>query len=83
MRDLNLSWNRLEGPFPSVIFALSGTLVNLRLDNNQFSGLIPEELELLKKLRYMDLSNNSFTGSNSSYLLSVILRTYRCNFVQA
>ncbi|XP_059436304.1 receptor-like protein EIX2 [Corylus avellana] len=57
--DFDLSYNNLEGPLP----LFHSNLSNIYLDNNMFSGPIPENIgELLPKLFWLDLSSNSITG---------------------
>jgi Leucine-rich repeat (LRR) protein len=55
----DLSSNNLEGPLP----LFRSNLSLLFLQNNMFSGPIPENIsELLPKLSWLDLSSNSITG---------------------
>ncbi|XP_062162226.1 receptor-like protein EIX2 [Alnus glutinosa] len=55
----DLSSNNLEGPLP----LFRSNLSFLLLQNNMFSGAIPENIsELLPKLSWLDLSSNSITG---------------------
>jgi Leucine-rich repeat (LRR) protein len=55
----DLSSNNLEGPLP----LFRSNLSFLLLQNNMFSGPIPENIsELLPKLSVLDLSSNSITG---------------------
>ncbi|XP_062162229.1 receptor-like protein EIX2 [Alnus glutinosa] len=55
----DLSSNKLEGPLP----LFPGNFSALSLDNNMFSGPIPENIgELLPNLKSLDLSSNSIIG---------------------
>jgi Leucine-rich repeat (LRR) protein len=55
----DLSFNNLEGPLPIFLSNLSDVYLN----NNMFSGPIPENIvELLPKLSELDLSSNLITG---------------------
>jgi hypothetical protein len=55
----DLSFNNLEGPLPIFLSNLS----EVHLNNNMFSGPIPENIvELLPKLSFLDLSSNLITG---------------------
>jgi Leucine-rich repeat (LRR) protein len=57
--SFDLSSNNLEGPLP----LFRSNLSELYLQNNMFSGPIPENIsELLPKLYWLDLSSNSITG---------------------
>jgi Leucine-rich repeat (LRR) protein len=57
--SFDLSSNNLEGPLP----LFRSNLSELYLQNNMFSGAIPENIsELLPKLSWLDLSSNSITG---------------------
>nr|KJB33604.1 hypothetical protein B456_006G021100 [Gossypium raimondii] len=70
--ELDLSSNRLSGHIPSSLGQLSGQipsslgqltkLESLYLHHNQINSFIPHEIERLKDLKYLDLSNNWFIG---------------------
>ncbi|XP_068316510.1 receptor-like protein EIX2 [Pyrus communis] len=57
--QVNLSWNRLEGPVPSFL----STAVSLDLSNNKLSGLIsfmcPKTPNKVSRLAFLDLSSNN------------------------
>ncbi|XP_021800157.1 leucine-rich repeat receptor-like protein kinase PXC2 isoform X2 [Prunus avium] len=59
--NLNVSWNQLEGPIPSILSSVSA----LDLSNNKFSGsasFLCTSTTKDNKLRYLDLSNNHVSG---------------------
>lgn len=62
LKEINLSWNLFCGQFPQELLNLGKTLRMLRLDNNKFSGAIPDQISSLNELRYLNLSNNNFEG---------------------
>ncbi|KAF8025085.1 hypothetical protein BT93_F2053 [Corymbia citriodora subsp. variegata] len=63
---VDLSYNRLEGPIPNNISRL---MFRLRLGSNLLNGTIPSDsLGSLEKLTYLELDNNSLTGSVSPEL---------------
>ncbi|CAH2067203.1 unnamed protein product [Thlaspi arvense] len=67
MRILTLSHNNLSGEvFPeSVIFTY---LMELSMDNNQFTGKIGQGLHSLEYLELLDISNNNLSGVIPSWL---------------
>ncbi|KAF9587527.1 hypothetical protein IFM89_003632 [Coptis chinensis] len=62
---LDVSSNRLSGEVP-VNFAL-GTKI-LALDQNEFSGPLPQNLSSLSELKHLDLHNNNITGELPEFL---------------
>ncbi|XP_030550810.1 LRR receptor-like serine/threonine-protein kinase GSO1 [Rhodamnia argentea] len=61
LQYVDLSYNRLEGPIPN---NLSSNMLRLRLGSNLLNGTIPSDsLGSLEKLTYLELENNSLTGS--------------------
>lgn len=54
-------FNQLTGPLPDTLW-LNRDLDILRLDNNQFTGLVSQRIGDLANLRDLRLSNNTFTG---------------------
>ncbi|GAB4858887.1 hypothetical protein Ancab_040378 [Ancistrocladus abbreviatus] len=69
LTDLDLSYNQLNGSFPSLANNYS-SLKNLFLQNNQISGSFLEELGQLSKLEKLDLSSNFFNGTITEAHLS-------------
>lgn len=59
--DLELTGNRLSGPFPLVLTQIT-TLKNLSIESNLFSGTIPKEIGNLINLEKLIISSNAFTG---------------------
>ncbi|KAL4295517.1 hypothetical protein GQ457_12G004410 [Hibiscus cannabinus] len=57
---LNLSHNSFNGSFP---LDISNSLVELYVDNNNFSGEIPEQLGEISELRILHMQGNNFRGS--------------------
>ncbi|KAB2597721.1 LRR receptor-like serine/threonine-protein kinase GSO2 [Pyrus ussuriensis x Pyrus communis] len=59
LSQVNLSWNRLEGPVPSFL----STALSLDLSNNKLSGLIsfmcPKTPNKVSRLAFLDLSSNN------------------------
>ncbi|KAL6993099.1 hypothetical protein U1Q18_011218 [Sarracenia purpurea var. burkii] len=71
---VDLSLNELDGPIPPSFFT-SMTLTNLNLSGNHFTGSIPLQrshtsallvLPSYPQMEYLDLSDNSLTGTLSS-----------------
>ncbi|KAK1364376.1 Polygalacturonase inhibitor [Heracleum sosnowskyi] len=76
LKYLDLSCNFLVG-IPEFI----GSLTNLRyldLSSNNFSGVIPHELQTLSKLQHLDLSNNLglTSGGNFEWLFNLSSLTH-------
>eukprot|EP00752_Nemacystus_decipiens_P006448 g5808.t1 len=61
VRCLDLNNNRVRGPIPEALGALSN-LTALYLTNNQLTGPIPEALGALSNLTALDLGGNQLTG---------------------
>lgn len=59
---LLLNDNLLNGTIPEEIIGKLDELERLELQNNSFTGRIPENLGVLKWLKRLDLSNNRFFG---------------------
>ncbi|WVZ96368.1 hypothetical protein U9M48_042019 [Paspalum notatum var. saurae] len=65
---LYLDANALQGVLPSSIGDLSSTLQVLLLRENEISGTIPHEIELLKNLELLYMGQNLLTGNIPSSL---------------
>jgi Leucine-rich repeat (LRR) protein len=64
LESLNLSTNMLNGPVPSFIGGQeNGTLRELVLSMNNFTGSIPSDIFKHGNLNLLDLGQNSLTGS--------------------
>ncbi|XVF00284.1 hypothetical protein REPUB_Repub03eG0271700 [Reevesia pubescens] len=61
LRELDLSSNRINGPFPTSFKQLS-ELALLDLHNNQLTGPLPD-LAKLSSLKHLDIRNNRFNGT--------------------
>ncbi|KAK8473463.1 hypothetical protein PHAVU_001G137300 [Phaseolus vulgaris] len=59
--SLDVSTNKLLGPFPSGICKGEG-LINLGLHSNAFNGSIPNSIEECKSLERFQVQNNAFSG---------------------
>jgi len=57
---LNMSYDDISGTIPEEFFDLLGELKKLDMQENQISGTIPASKS---RLRFLDLGNNSLTGS--------------------
>ncbi|KZV33987.1 leucine-rich repeat receptor-like serine/threonine-protein kinase [Dorcoceras hygrometricum] len=68
LQELDLAGNHLGGELPSIIGALSTKLVQINLDDNQISGLIPPQISNLVNLTLLNLSSNLLNGSIPSEL---------------
>ncbi|KAK8538726.1 hypothetical protein V6N13_009104 [Hibiscus sabdariffa] len=61
LQTVDLSYNMLNGTIPEI---MSSSLVRLRLGSNSLSGPIPATtFSSLQNLMYLELENNSFTGT--------------------
>ncbi|KAF3969410.1 hypothetical protein CMV_006792 [Castanea mollissima] len=61
LQTIDLSYNLLTGPIPS---GISQNMSRLRLGSNQLNGIIPSAtFKTLPNLMYLELENNSLTGS--------------------
>ncbi|ONI23075.1 hypothetical protein PRUPE_2G168700 [Prunus persica] len=79
---LNLSWNQLKGPLPSVLSkvaaldlshnnfsgAASFFIETLKLSNNRFVGEMPSQLKNCRKLALLDLGENNLSSSIPKWL---------------
>ncbi|CDY50634.1 BnaC06g24270D [Brassica napus] len=70
MQELDLSRNKLVGPFPLCLTSLSELRV-LDLSSNQMTGNVPSALGNLQSLKYLSLVDNNF--DNLSKLRVLIL----------
>lgn len=62
LKNLNLSFNKISGSFPSNVGNF-GQLESLDISHNNFSGAIPEAVDSLVSLRVLNLDNNGFQMS--------------------
>ncbi|KAL3622042.1 hypothetical protein CASFOL_034238 [Castilleja foliolosa] len=71
LRVLDLSENSLSGSIPSDFFSQCGSLRSISLDNNKFTGLIPNSLSSCSSLTSLSLSGNQFSGKLPSGIWSM------------
>ncbi|XP_057797098.1 pollen receptor-like kinase 3 [Salvia miltiorrhiza] len=76
LKKVWLSGNRFSGRIPASLFQLSH-LMELRLDNNQFSGGLP--LPELPALVFLDVSNNNLEGEIPPGLMRFGANTFKGN----
>jgi Leucine-rich repeat (LRR) protein len=67
LKDLWLGKNKLTGPIPDL--SPMTRLETLHLEDNQFTGAIPESLAKLPSLRTLSIKNNKLKGTIPSVLL--------------
>ncbi|GJV55605.1 leucine-rich repeat protein [Tanacetum coccineum] len=60
---ISLISNQLSGVVPSSILPQSSTLRWLNLNDNHFTGELPQELGNLRELQILDLGDNGFSGN--------------------
>ncbi|KAH7568170.1 hypothetical protein ACOSP7_009377 [Xanthoceras sorbifolium] len=60
---LRLGSNSLSGEIPSLTCATLGNLTYLELENNSFTGMIPQQLSSCQNLTLLNLAQNYLTGS--------------------
>ncbi|KAK1572229.1 hypothetical protein Q3G72_029374 [Acer saccharum] len=60
---LRLGSNLLSGEIPSSTCATPGQLTYLELENNSFTGIIPQQLGSCQSLTLLNLAQNHLTGS--------------------
>ncbi|CAH8334851.1 unnamed protein product [Eruca vesicaria subsp. sativa] len=80
LQELDLSLNKIVGPFPLCLTGLTGLRV-LDLSSNQLSGKLPSTLGNLGSLRYLSLLDNNFEGLFSVGSLANLseLRVFKLN----
>ncbi|CAB9523060.1 leucine rich repeat [Seminavis robusta] len=66
LSELDLSFNAFEGTVPEEIEALNFTLMDLFLNNNEFTGSVPVAFNFLTALETLTIQNNDLTGSISA-----------------
>ncbi|XP_061347675.1 pollen receptor-like kinase 1 [Gastrolobium bilobum] len=76
LKKIYLSNNKFEGDIPSSL-ALLPRLMELRLDGNKFSGLIPQFKET--KLKYITIANNDLQGEIPSILNKMPVSSFSGN----
>ncbi|EPS58736.1 hypothetical protein M569_16077, partial [Genlisea aurea] len=62
LQYLYLQDNDFHGGFPQSLFDLCGTLLELDLSRNNFSGTLPKEFGACTLLQALDISGNNFSG---------------------
>ncbi|KAL1207160.1 putative LRR receptor-like serine/threonine-protein kinase [Cardamine amara subsp. amara] len=62
LKNLNLSFNKISGSFPSNVGNF-GQLESLDISHNNFSGAIPEAVDSLVSLRVLKIDHNEFQMS--------------------
>ncbi|XP_021775921.1 probable inactive leucine-rich repeat receptor-like protein kinase At3g03770 isoform X1 [Chenopodium quinoa] len=67
LKMLDLSWNELDSELPK----LPGALFMALLNNNSFTGEIPQEFRKLNHLQHLDLSLNHLQGRLPTILFSL------------
>ncbi|KAI3879786.1 hypothetical protein MKX03_000405 [Papaver bracteatum] len=70
MRDLVLRNCLISGSIPQYIGEVMTNLDNMDLSFNRLDGTIPDNLQLLEKLRFVYLTNNSLTGPIPSWIVN-------------
>ncbi|CAN1187422.1 Probable LRR receptor-like serine/threonine-protein kinase At3g47570 [Linum perenne] len=70
--QLNLYNNYLSGVIPRQVLSLTSLSIVLDLSYNEFTGVLPAEVENLKSLGVLDLSYNRLSGNIPSSLGSCI-----------
>ncbi|KAM7497463.1 hypothetical protein LguiA_021877 [Lonicera macranthoides] len=79
---IDLSENNLSGNFPASLYSLPN-IVQLKLSNNGFFGKLPFMKKNCKKLAFLDLGENKFSGTISKLigenLLSLQVLRMRAN----
>ncbi|KAL6289723.1 hypothetical protein ACE6H2_007233 [Prunus campanulata] len=59
---LSLAYNNLSGFIPQEVIAMSPSYVAIYLQNNRFSGSLPQEVGNLINLEYLSVSDNMLSG---------------------
>ncbi|PIA29330.1 hypothetical protein AQUCO_06100091v1 [Aquilegia coerulea] len=76
LQTFNLSYNHLSGTIPAqVLVSLSDRLTRIILAHNSFIGSLPPEVENLRNLQMLDISDNKISGeipSNLGRCLSLV-----------
>ncbi|QCD97769.1 LRR receptor-like serine/threonine-protein kinase FLS2 [Vigna unguiculata] len=60
--ELGLSDNSFSGELSATLLSNWTQLTSLQVQNNHFTGNIPSEIGLLKRIKYLYLYNNHFSG---------------------
>ncbi len=58
LRSLNLSGNKLSEPALDIICQIGNSLTDLRMSENELSGILPENIKNLSNLQTLDLHGN-------------------------
>lgn len=75
LRILNLSGNKLSMSSLDIVCQIGGNLTELKMSDNELSGMLPKELEDLRNLQTLDLQGNKISGLPESLKHLVNLKT--------
>jgi Leucine-rich repeat (LRR) protein len=67
LQRLDLSFNHMTGELPADIGIFFSNIQVLFLHDNQFSGVLPESLNNMEELKYIQLGSNKFSGRVPSF----------------
>ncbi|KAH0731788.1 hypothetical protein KY289_002976 [Solanum tuberosum] len=56
--------NQLSGEIPARLFHSNMTLTHLLVENNKFTGVIPDTLGFVQTMKMLDMSSNAFNASD-------------------
>ncbi|KAK1746250.1 leucine-rich repeat protein [Skeletonema marinoi] len=67
LERLDLSFNQMMGELPADIGIFFSKMQVLFLHDNQFSGMLPDSLDNMTELKYVQLDSNKFSGRVPSF----------------